>query len=198
MDFVGSKRPSQSDQPLTNHEFQSLWSRLAADKRPQTTPDLPSGWIQKTLDVISGIFQGHPATPIPEIRRRIAEGSAKSGLFRTEHWKLELLEVLCWDHYFSSDNAKSIVDTFTYGRDKVRACTTVITSLASSLSIPSHYFKIFGRVVDPENFTKVTAGMRQIEQDTVNDSIGVLSLFHPDNPTGLLSHPATTCPRLTP
>ena len=104
------------------------------------------------------------------MKRAGIDGSVKSSLFMTEHWKLELLEVLCWDYYFSCVQAKSIVNTFTYGQDKVKAATDV-----------------FGRIVDPENFTIVTAQMRQAEQNIVNESIGVLSLFHPQNPTGALA-----------
>lgn len=44
--------------------------------------------------------------------------------------------------------------------------------------------QVFGRIVDPEHFSIVTKGLRRVEEELVNESIGVLSLFHPDNPTG--------------
>lgn len=44
--------------------------------------------------------------------------------------------------------------------------------------------QVFGRIVDPEHFSVVTKGLRRVEEELVNESIGVLSLFHPDNPTG--------------
>ena len=34
VEFVASKRPSLSDRPLKDDDFQSLWMRLTADRRP--------------------------------------------------------------------------------------------------------------------------------------------------------------------
>lgn len=50
-------------------------------------------------------------------------------VFVTDAWKQELLEVLCWDYYFTCKQASAIVNTFTYGRDKVKAATMVFQRL---------------------------------------------------------------------
>lgn len=107
--------------------------------------------------------------------------NASSHPFTTEHWKLELLNVLCWDCYFTCLQAKTIVNEFSYGQDKIKAATTVRTEIQFLFDIE---FELFGRMIDPENFSLVTSQMRLVEQQRVHDSIGVLSLFHPDNPTG--------------
>lgn len=46
-------------------------------------------------------------------------------LMMTDHWKLDLLHVLCWDNYFNSEQARSTVECISYNDDKVEAAVTV-------------------------------------------------------------------------
>eukprot|EP00775_Hariotina_reticulata_P004522 gene4522-4774_t len=96
----------------------------------------------------------------------------------TDGWKLQLLQVLIQDCFFTSTQARAIVKAFSYGEDKIDAAV-----------------KVFGCVVDPQNFSQqVYSIMAPWQVEQADNRIGCLKLFSPDNPTGkyslLLSHPA--------
>ena len=121
VEFVASKRPSVADHPLSNSAFDSVWYRLAADRKSQTA----SRQARDTclaLSILIPVFKKDSGN----IRRGWEmDRTIKSSLFMTEHWKVELLAALCWDYYFTCEQAKRVVETFTYGQDKVRAATAV-------------------------------------------------------------------------
>eukprot|EP00210_Caulerpa_lentillifera_P002102 g2017.t1 len=158
--FISQKRPD-IDEKLNENQFASLWNKLTSEDTTGAS----------TLDFNIGHSDSNSKTTL---KAKSAFCTRSNKVFVTDTWKLELLEVLCWDYYFTCEQASSIVKTFTYARDKVKAATMV-----------------FGRIVDPENFSVVTKGLRRVEEELINESIGVLSFFHPENPTGNPNNPLT-------
>jgi hypothetical protein len=85
----------------------------------------------------------------------------------TDGWKLELLDTICLDLYFTCEQAKEVVESMEYGAMKVAAAS-----------------RMFTRIVDAEEWHRVENALNESEQDLLNEQLGVVTLFNAKNPTG--------------
>jgi hypothetical protein len=85
----------------------------------------------------------------------------------TDGWKLELLDTICLDLYFTCEQAKQVVESIYYGAAKVSAAS-----------------RMFTRIVDAEEWHRVEEALSASEQDLLNEQLGLITLFNAKNPTG--------------
>ncbi|GMH42894.1 hypothetical protein BSKO_10813 [Bryopsis sp. KO-2023] len=168
--FVSTRRPSPEDRPLQENELENCWMRPTTDE--------------------SHSDADHPPTDM---------------------WKLELLRVLCSDFFFKSSQAKQVLQRFGGASEKVQAAIMVLSKIqrlgyfGQCLNLTMRNFQtkrsecrtrisIFSRLVDPEMFHVVIEDLHLACRDEIYSGLGILSLFHPENPTGryklILGHQA--------
>ena len=85
----------------------------------------------------------------------------------TDGWKLELLDTLCLDHFFTASQARHILESIDYADSRVVAAA-----------------RVFTRVTDTENWPHAVAVLTGAQQHELHTMLGVLSFFSPRNPTG--------------
>ncbi|GMH42658.1 hypothetical protein BSKO_10577 [Bryopsis sp. KO-2023] len=85
----------------------------------------------------------------------------------SDRWKLGLLSILCHDYFFTSRQVLRILNCFSYDSEKIDAAVMIFT-----------------RVMDLDQFHIVTESLRPAQEEIMLERLGVLSLFHSENPTG--------------
>lgn len=85
----------------------------------------------------------------------------------TDGWKLELLDTLCLDHYFTVSQATAVLRAFDFSEAKEAAAA-----------------RLFSRVTNPEDWFVVLAAFPARAQDRIQARIGVVDVFNPKNPSG--------------
>jgi hypothetical protein len=85
----------------------------------------------------------------------------------TDGWKLELLDTLCLDHYFTAEQARRILGSIDYADSRVVAAA-----------------RVFTRITDTENWPRALDLLTGIQQHELNGMLGVTAFFSPRNPTG--------------
>eukprot|EP00892_Ulva_mutabilis_P004358 jgi/Ulvmu1/2294/UM013_0141.1 len=97
--------------------------------------------------------------------RLVADAGA--AVAATDGWKLELLDTLCLDHYFTVAHACSVLRSFD-SPDAAEAAAV----------------RLFSRVTDPEDWHTVLAGFAPQQAERVQERLGVVDVFNPKNPSG--------------
>ena len=78
----------------------------------------------------------------------------------TDGWKLELLEALCLDFFFSAKQAATIIATIDYADSRVTAAA-----------------RVFARIVDLENWHEVAiAGLTPVQQHELHAQLGAVEV----------------------
>lgn len=85
----------------------------------------------------------------------------------TDGWKLELLDTLCLDHYFTAEQARRVLESIDYADSRVVAAA-----------------RIFTRVTDTENWPRATDVLTGVQQHELHALLGFMYYFAPRNPTG--------------
>jgi hypothetical protein len=85
----------------------------------------------------------------------------------TDGWKLELLDTICLDLFFTCQQARHVVESMDFGNAKVGAAS-----------------RMFTRIVDAEDWHSVEKVLTTAEQELLNEQLGVVQLFNAKNPTG--------------
>jgi hypothetical protein len=86
----------------------------------------------------------------------------------TDGWKLELLDTLCQDFYFTSRQAREIIESVDYADSRVTAAV-----------------RIFTRITNPEDWEERTICiLTEAQRHDVQEQLGMVQLFNPKNPTG--------------
>ena len=85
----------------------------------------------------------------------------------TDGWKLELLDTLCLDNFFTAEQARRILESIDYADSRVTAAA-----------------RMFTRVTDTENWHRAVDVLTGAQQHELHAMLGVMSFFAPRNPTG--------------
>lgn len=85
----------------------------------------------------------------------------------SDGWKLELLDTLCLDVYFTCAQVRRVVESIEYADLRVPAAC-----------------RVFTRVLDPEEWREAEAALTRVQREDVQTLLGVASVLNPKNPTG--------------
>eukprot|EP00899_Mesostigma_viride_P004543 jgi/Mesvir1/1408/Mv14409-RA.1 len=84
-----------------------------------------------------------------------------------DSWRLNLVQIMCYDHFFTARQAGELLSYFEWSSEKLEAAGSM-----------------FARVVDPQRIESMTAGFKPAEAEEFFSRLGVLALYQPRNPTG--------------
>ena len=100
------------------------------------------------------------------MRCRLVQGTLRSPSV-SDGWKLELLDTLCLDVYFTCAQVRQITESIEYADSRVTAAC-----------------RVFTRVLDPEDWREAEAALTPAQRDEIQSLLGVASVFNSKNPTG--------------
>lgn len=101
------------------------------------------------------------------VRRLVAGPESSPAATATDDWKLELLDTLCLDHYFTVGQACAVLRAFDSSEPKEAAAA-----------------RLFGRVTNPEDWHVVLANFPPRQHERIQERIGAVDVFNPKNPSG--------------
>lgn len=85
----------------------------------------------------------------------------------TDGWKLELLDTLCLDNYFTVAHVCAILRSFDFAEPKEAAAA-----------------RLFSRITNPEDWHVVLGCFPPRQQERIQERLGVVDVFNPKNPSG--------------
>jgi len=82
-------------------------------------------------------------------------------------WRLAFVGVLTVRSFFTTAQVHGLIETMSHSAERIKAAVM-----------------LFGRVTDQDAFSTVLASFGAREREDVEEQLGALATFHPDNPTG--------------
>jgi Domain of unknown function (DUF4476) len=149
VDFVSQRRPPETCSPLTRKEFSALWTRRALSASTRCC-----------------FFASQMMNETSSLACRLMGGD-KSGNDITDGWKMELLDTVCLDNYFTCSQVNQVLQSIDYAETRITATV-----------------RMFSRIVNPEDFTVALNILTGAQMEEIQSRLGVLRIFNPKNPTG--------------